>query len=496
MTLAGRLLLFFLATLALVLVGFSLTLFLLARSHLYRQLDDRLQATLNTLTAAAEVHPHGVEWEVNHRLVAADLGNGMPMMWLVRDGDGRQIDGSKGVNSESPFASIAGDGRNTAFGAPQFDPREDVHWRGETWRVRGRQLQGGGKMPRDAQPDEGVGKTYPVLAFSVGASLAPIAASLRMLALVLTALTIGLWSAAALLGRRLCTRALLPLARMAATARSITAAGLDRRLADTGTKDELAELGKAFNDLLANLQDSFERQRRFTGDAAHQMRTPLTALIGQIDVALRRERPAEEYQRVLALLHKQATQLRHIVEMLLFLARADAESILPHFETIPIDAWLNEHLQPRLSGENIRLEIATESAFAVRAHASLLGQLVDNLLDNAHKYDKTGTPISIKVWRESGWVCVAVKDQGSGIAPADLPHVFEPFFRSSAARRDGVAGVGLGLAVAKRIAEAFHGTLEAASILGKGSCFTLRLPAAEDMVATTKLEPVEVTRIK
>ena len=482
MNLAGRLLLFFLATLAFVLVGFSLTLFLLARSHLYRQLDDQLQATINTLTAAAEVHPHGVEWEVNHRLVAADLGNGTPMMWLLRDGHGRQIDGSKGVNSESPFASVSGDGRITASGAPQRDPDEDVSWGGETWRIRHQQLQGGGSTSKDAQPDEGGGKTFPVLDFSVAASLAPIDASLRLLALVLTVLTIGLWSAAALLGRRLCTRALLPLACMAATARSITATELDQRLADTGTKDELADLGKAFNDLLANLQDSFERQRRFTGDAAHQMRTPLTALIGQIDVALRRERPVEEYQRVLTLLHKQATHLRHIVEMLLFLARADAEASLPNMETIDVGAWLKEHLEQRLnqrSGDDTRLEISTDEVFAIRAQPPLLGQLLDNLLDNARKYGRPGAPIAIKVWREPRSVCVAVEDQGSGIAPTDLPHVFDPFYRSSAARRDGVAGVGLGLAVAKRIAEAFHGELDVVSIPGEGSCFTLRLPVVQ-----------------
>ena len=259
---------------------------------------------------------------------------------------------------------------------------------------------------------------------------------------------------------------------MAATARTINAAALDRRLADAGTQDELADLGKAFNDLLANLQQSFERQRRFTGDAAHQLRTPLTALIGQIDVALRRERPTEEYQRILTLLHKQSTHLRHIVEMLLFLARADAEAILPQTESIDLtflSSTVCNRVLCKLTRQEIRLDVAGNGGLTVRAQAPLLGQLLDNLLDNARKYSSHETPVTIKAWRERELVCIAVQDQGCGIAAADLPHIFEPFYRSPDARRDGVSGVGLGLAVAKRIAEAFAGMKEAVSVSGKGS---------------------------
>ncbi len=340
-------------------------------------------------------------------------------------------------------------------------------------------------MPQ-AQPDDNPLRQYPVLAFGVAAPTAPVQASLRNLAWVLTALALGLWLAAALTGRWLCRRALVPLTRMAATARTITAAALDQRLADTGTNDELADLGNAFNDLLANLQESFERQRRFTGDAAHQIRTPLTALIGQIDVALRRERPTEEYQRVLTLLHKQSAHLRHIVEMLLFLARADADAMLPQMETIHLDCWLPEYLRLRPVQPDCRaigLDVKGSGDLRIRAQAPLLGQLLDNLLDNARKYSNPQTSVTIKAWRDSESIFVAVEDQGCGIAAGDLSHVFEPFYRSPQARRDGISGVGLGLAVAKRIAEAFHGDIRVVSEAGKGSCFTVRFPAAENKEA-------------
>ena len=160
----------------------------------------------------------------------------------------------------------------------------------------------------------------------VAAPRTPLQKSLQALAVVLSSLSLLLWLSAALVGRWLCRRALAPLTRMADAARTIHADDLGRRLPSAGTGDELEDLGRAFNDLLARLQESFERQRRFTGDASHQLRTPLTAILGQLEVLFRRDRPAEEYDRVLKLVQKQAAHLRLIVEMLLFLARADAET--------------------------------------------------------------------------------------------------------------------------------------------------------------------------
>src|SRR5262249_31404843 len=125
--------------------------------------------------------------------------------------------------------------------------------------------------------------------------------------------------------------------------RSIQAADLTQRLPNPGTHDELEQLGSAFNDLLKRLQEAFERQRRFTGDASHQLRTPLTIILGQIEVALRRTRTLDDYQTVLASVHTQSLNLQRIVEMLLFLARADAEARLPHLEILDLSQWLDQH---------------------------------------------------------------------------------------------------------------------------------------------------------
>jgi signal transduction histidine kinase len=268
---------------------------------------------------------------------------------------------------------------------------------------------------------------------------------------------------------------------MASAAREMTVDNLGQRLPVPATDDELADLSRAFNNLLDRLQESFQRQKRFTGDASHQLRTPLAAVLGQIEVALRRERPAEEYRRVLTVVQEMADHLRHIVESLLYLARADSEARLPERERVDLGDWLSAHLrswseQPRAS--DIRHEVDGPGPYSVDVQPFLLGELVNILVDNACKFSPPGTPIRIRLSRLADEVCVQVQDDGPGISDADLRHVFTPFFRAQDARLRGVEGTGLGLSIAKRLAEAFSGTLTVATQPGKGSCFTLRLPAS------------------
>jgi heavy metal sensor kinase len=479
MTLTTRLSVFFLGALALVLVGFSVTLYSLAHMYLYRQVDERLNAALNTLAAAAEVGAEGVEWEPHERQLALGAeGAAEPLFWTVRDPDGQLV----------PQAPILVADDFLAKASPELvsgQPRQEVvSYQGQSWRLWQRRVQPGdlaGQATAEPADNHDAGQPHkknPALVLTAAASLEPVAAKLRTLALVLCGLSLSLWAVAALLGRRLSRRALVPVTDMASAARAISAANLEQRLPSPGTADELDDLGKAFNGLLGRLQDSFERQRRFTGDASHQLRTPLAALLGQVEVALRRDRTTEEYRHVLERVKDQAVGMRQIIEMLLFLARADAESQPPQLETLGLSAWLDEYMvrwstHPRAS--DLHMECPPEDRCLVEAHGPLLGQLVDNLLENACKYSNPGTPIILRVRSENGAVALSMEDAGRGISPQDLPHIFEPFYRSPQARRRGIAGVGLGLAVASRIAAALGGSLRAESQEGRGTLMTLRL---------------------
>jgi signal transduction histidine kinase len=211
-------------------------------------------------------------------------------------------------------------------------------------------------------------------------------------------------------------------------------------------------------------------------------------MLGQLEVALRRDRAPEEYRRALETVCGQAGQLRRIVDALLYLARADADAELAALEVMDLVVWLPEYVRqwtshPRAS--DLSFKPVEVSLSTIRVQPLLLGQLLDNLVDNALKYSEPGTPVTVSLGQELGIALLRVEDEGCGIAPADLPHIFEPFYRSAGARRLGRSGVGLGLAMVRRIAASFGGSITAESEPGHGSRFTLRLPLPRPPASST-----------
>lgn len=473
MSLSNRLTVFFLACLAVVLAGFSGTLYVLARTHLFEQLEARAAATMDTLVAAAEVEPDGLDWEPELRRLPSRW-QGDPPVWAVHDEYGTRLDGSHDPTR-----------RLSEYAAPGADTRDDqffVVWGGDEWRVDRHTIRHPTpEVVRDPAP--GRRKTrHRTLIFVNALPLTPVHISLRALAWSLAGISVGLWVVAAVACGRLCRRGLLPLARMSATANALTADDLGGRVPCPGTGDELESLAVAFNGLLARLQDAFERQRRFAGEASHQLRTPLTALLGQIEVALRRDRPEQDYRSALESARRQATRMRQIVEALLFIARADADAELPGRAAFDLVGWLPRHVAEAWSDHpryrELRLDIAGAITLPVLAHPTLLGQALDNLIDNGLKYSLPGSAVRIHLRGASEGAEITVTDEGPGIAPAEVERVFDPFFRSEDARRRGVVGLGLGLAVVVRIVTVLGGRVRAESRPGEGGRFVVWLPAA------------------
>jgi two-component system, OmpR family, sensor kinase len=472
MTLTARVSAFFLGWLGLALVGFAAAVYLSARADLHRQIDerdrriaDRLQGTLDTLVAAAEIHRDGVEWEAHERTLPRG-GDGA--IWVVEIPDGPVIDRSLPISVHWLLA-------------PDGDTATDPS--GSQWRVAQRRLTPGAPQVRPpdnrALADEPAGLVkYAALELIAAVQVTPIRNNLDQLAWLLAGLTVGLWLTAAVVGRWLCRRTLAPVSEMAAAARNLSPADPGERLAVSPTGDELEHLGRAFNGALERLEEAFERQRRFTGDASHQLRTPLAAMLGQVEVALRRDRDATDYKDTLRSVADEIRHLHRLTESLLFLARADAEAGLPDLKAVELGAWVADHAgEWRAAHPDAQLDVNVEGTIPpVRAHPELLAQLLDNLLDNAVKYGPPGGPIRVRVAPQNGAVELVVQDTGPGIAADDLPHVFEPFFRSAAARAAGVRGVGLGLSVARRIADAMGARLTAESEPGRGSRFVVRFP--------------------
>jgi signal transduction histidine kinase len=265
---------------------------------------------------------------------------------------------------------------------------------------------------------------------------------------------------------------------MAEAARTLQTSDLSSRLPEPAAADELADLARSFNDLLGRVQEAYERQRAFTTEASHQFRTPLAGILAQSAVALRGQRTEEDYRRALRVVHDRAGDLQTTVEAMLFLARADVEAAPPDPEPFDLAAAVADALArwaDRPGGADLRLVAPPDGAW-VLAHPTFLALLLDNLLDNALKYRFPGTPVTVSVERLAAGVALRVADHGPGVSPADLPRLFDPFFRARDAQLRGIPGLGLGLAIAQRLAHALGGALSAESEPGRGTRFTLILP--------------------
>jgi signal transduction histidine kinase len=479
MSLSNRFSALFLFTLGLILAGFSIALFITSRIYLNRQLDDRLTAIFSLLNTCVEQKPGWVRWEQRERRLPPSQWNERDATaWLVTDGRGRLLSFPASVPAaELPPSWVSRMGSGTL-------PLRVTDLKGRPWRasqVRFAMTEGGPGVAL-RPPDTPDGKSYhDEIVLAAFGSLGEAEAALQSLASFLAGFSIVLWVTAALCCRWLLRKALAPLTRLVESAHGLDASNPGWTLAEVGTFDELDDLRRAFNDLLARLHEAYDRQRRFSSEASHQLRTPVAVMIGHLEVAQRYERSPEHYRRVIHLAHKRSVELGQIVESLLFLARADI-STLTQAEPLDLVSWLTKFLENRPDHDrsnDIVVQPSTQDSLWIRAQPHLLGQLVENLLDNACKYSCPGQAIVVSTARDGGSALLVVEDSGCGIAQHDLPRIFEPFFRSSSTLQQKVSGAGLGLSVVERIVQAFSGTIAARSEIGHGSRFEVRLPITE-----------------
>lgn len=275
-------------------------------------------------------------------------------------------------------------------------------------------------------------------------------------------------------GYFLAARALTPIDQITLTARRISAEDLSARLNLPVTEDEVGRLAHTFDDMLARLDASFQRERQFTNDASHELRTPLTAIQAILGVVGEKPRKPGEYQQALDDLSEETDRLRTVVENLLRLARGDQQGHNPH-EPLDLGTLLTDvadSLRPLAEAKNLFLTCDMPEHLMVFGDSDELIRLFVNLLDNAIKYTDHGT---INVFAQEGekGFAVHIEDTGVGISPEHLPHIFERFYRADPSRTK--RGAGLGLAIALEIARTHGGTIEARSTIRQGTTFSVFL---------------------
>lgn len=267
-----------------------------------------------------------------------------------------------------------------------------------------------------------------------------------------------------------------PIAHMTQTARDIVSAeDLSHRVSYAGPADEVGALATTFNEMLTRLQTLFESQRRFLAEAAHELRTPLASMLGNVDLLTTFGDDPRRRSETLTALKRTGRHVSRLLDDLLLLAQAEAGWHLASFEPLALDDLLMEVYEAAvLNSEPIRLKIERCEPASVRGDPDRLRQVFLNLIDNALKYSPSGSPVSLSIWSEDRTVKVRIHDCGPGI-PADVAkRIFDPFFRAPANGR--LAGAGLGLTIVHWIVKEHGGDVIIQSHPDTGTTVTLTLP--------------------
>ena len=278
----------------------------------------------------------------------------------------------------------------------------------------------------------------------------------------------------------LATTALKPVDSMISQAQHISTKQLEERIPIPEADDELKRLAVTFNEMLGRLEKGFRQLRQFSAAASHELRTPLTVIRGELELALRRVRTPEEYQRVLAVHLEKADEMIAIIEELLAFAYNEAVDRAVEWKPIDLVALArqaSELWRTVASGKSVRIEMALCEPVWIRGEQRLLERLVANLLDNAVNHTPPQGRVTLSVNLQGQGACLSVQDTGSGIPLDQLHQIFDQFFKQrSPTNNDETASTGLGLGLCRWIVELHRGHLDVTSPPGQGATFTVWLP--------------------
>jgi len=287
-------------------------------------------------------------------------------------------------------------------------------------------------------------------------------------------------------GLYLAYSSLRPVDEVTRRARQITAENLDQRIPDRRVNDEIGRLTSTINDMIGRLRDSFAQIKQFSADASHELRTPVTIMRGEIELALRSRKTTEEYRRVLASALEELLRMSSIMDNLLTLAKADQVVYEPRLSKVDLNELVSELYGDSAilaESKNIRLSMEKNESVTILGDKGKLRQLFLNLITNAIKYTPIGGSVTLSIEKQNGTALFHVRDTGIGIPPRDLDKIFNRFYRVDKARSRELGGSGLGLAIAKSIADTHHGSITVQSELQKGSTFTVHLPITDARVS-------------
>jgi len=313
----------------------------------------------------------------------------------------------------------------------------------------------------------------------VGASMQPMEEALRSFLEALAWLIPSGVLLAAIASWFMAGKALEPVAALGKAAGEIAVSSLDRRLPVRGTNDELDKLAMQFNDTLARLENAVGEMKQFTASISHEFRTPLAVLRGEAEIALMQADSSEQFRRVLASQLEEFEKLTRMINQLLTLARAESGDVAIAREPVNISSMaqsIAEQLEPVAASKDVRLSWNCDGNVTLQGDASWIERVVLNLIDNAIKFTRPGGHVGINVSSNGADAIFEVADEGIGIPPEAVPHIFERFYRADPSRANRADGAGLGLSLVKWAVDQHHGTIHVESVPENGTRFVVKIP--------------------
>lgn len=449
--------------LAVVFLASGALLDTLIRRSVWAAFDEALVSKARSLAALVENNEDGIEFELTEPLPPELARGDAAEYYQIWRPDGTVL-----ARSPSLAERDLGRGAGSGDDAPAF--RDAALPDGRTGRVVGLTFQ-----PR-RDPELGPPDAPVQIELVVGRSTAEILATLTRIRAVL----IGVCLLAVLLSIALAAwivrRSLRPVDELGRQIAQVGADGLAMRIVGTQTPTELAPIVSRLNDLLARLETAFERERRFTGDVAHELRTPLAGLRSKLELALSRDRTPETYQAALRDCLTIDLQMQRMVETLLGLARADAGLCELRHENVDVSQLARECWTPvaeRALGRRLKVEWRLNGAGTVRTDRQRLSLVIHNILDNAVTYANDGGRLIIAAANANGSLELTFNNTGSRLGPDQVRHVFDRFWRGDSSRSLTAGHVGLGLPLCKAVIEELGGSIRAA--VSEGGEFTIEI---------------------
>jgi len=462
-----KLTLWYTLILALILVAFSSSVYIYFRNSLQKSIDTKIKSIADVLSSSM-VETHGTNVFSNFERYLENVLGKKPKGKFIQIMDSSGRIGAK-------MSDIEAETIPTSFSALEKALKGEVVY--ETIESASKQRIRTVIVPIMEKERDKV-----TTIVQVGTSLEDFDETIRRLLLIFLISIPTSIAITTVSGYFLARKALKPVDKIRRTAIKISSSNLDERI-DVGEKrDELGRLATTFNDMIERLKESFQRINQFSIDVSHELKTPLTILKGETEVALRKDRNIEEYKKILKSNLEEIDRMTKIIDDLLLLSKAESNNIVINQEDIQIKDLLVDicmSMEMFAKQKGVELVLGNMEEANLRGDELKIRRMFSNIIENGIKYTPKGGKVEVYSSLNNGYINIYIKDNGIGIPESDIKFIFDRFYRGDKSRRRET-GSGLGLSISKWIAQAHKGTIEVKSVLSQGSTFIVKLPLRDE----------------